>query len=80
MEEFVVFILCHGRPNDVLTWETLNRHGYTGKKYIVCDDEDKTLDGYINKFGKENVLIFNKEEVKKQFDTMDLEKKYPNLL
>ena len=40
---FVAFILTHGRPDRVLTYEKLRKHGYTGKIYIVCDDEDKTL-------------------------------------
>ena len=43
---FVAFILTHGRPDRVLTYEKLRKHGYTGKIYIVCDDEDKTLPEY----------------------------------
>ena len=28
---FVAFILTHGRPDRVLTYEKLRKHGYTGK-------------------------------------------------
>ena len=31
---FVAFILTHGRPDRVLTYEKLRKHGYTGKIYI----------------------------------------------
>ncbi|MFQ7049208.1 MAG: hypothetical protein ACLRR1_11145 [Alistipes shahii] len=53
---FVAFILTHGRPDRVLTYEKLRKHGYTGKIYIVCDDEDKTLPEYRKRFG--DVLVF----------------------
>lgn len=66
---FGVFILTHGRPDRVITYETIRSRGYTGPIYIVCDDEDKTLDEYRAKF--DNVLVFSKAEVEKTFDTAD---------
>jgi hypothetical protein len=60
---FCVFILTHGRPDDVITYKTLKRRGYTGKIYLVLDNEDKTIKQYIKNFGKENILVFNKKEV-----------------
>ncbi|MBF8851426.1 hypothetical protein FC325_12155 [Escherichia coli] len=41
-DDFCAFILTHGRPDKVLTYRTLRRAGYTGKIFIVVDDEDKT--------------------------------------
>ena len=66
---FVAFILTHGRPDRVLTYEKLRKHGYTGTIYIVCDDEDKTLPEYRKRFG--DVLVFSKSEIAKTFDEGD---------
>lgn len=67
--DFAVFILSHGRADNVKTVDTIRRCGYTGKWYIVCDDEDSQLSKYQENFGKEHVLIFSKSNVK--FDVMD---------
>ena len=68
--DFCVFILSHGRAGRVYTLETLNRCGYTGKWWIVCDDEDKTLGDYKEIYGEENVLVFSKDDAAKMFDEM----------
>jgi hypothetical protein len=60
-EDFCVFILTHGRPDNVFTYDSLMRAGYTGKVYIIIDDEDKAAAGYREKFG-DKVLQFNKTE------------------
>ena len=60
--DFCVLILSHGRPNKVVTVETLKRSGYTGDWYIVLDSFDETKDQYIEKFGKEHVVVFDKEK------------------
>jgi len=67
--DFAVFILSHGRADNVRTVDTLKRCGYTGKWYIVCDDEDSQISKYQDNFGVENVLIFSKQKV--DFDIMD---------
>ena len=72
-EDFAVFILSHGRPNNVMTINTLKKANYTGKWYIVVDNEDNTADEYIKNFG-DKVLIFDKEKVAKTFDTADTQK------
>ena len=69
-ENFAVFILTNGRPNNVKTYNTLKKHGYTGKIFIIIDNEDTTAKEYIENF-KEEVIIFNKEEIEKTFDTCD---------
>ena len=56
-----MFILTHGRPDNVKTLKLLNARGYTGKIYFIVDNEDKTIDKYIENFGIDNVKIFNKK-------------------
>lgn len=60
-KDFAVFILTHGRPDNVKTLSTLNKCGYTGSIYFIVDNEDKTIDKYIQNFGVENVKIFDKK-------------------
>jgi len=60
-KNFVVFILTHGRPDNVKTLKTLRRCGYTGEIYYVVDNEDKKVQRYIQKFGKDRVRIFDKK-------------------
>lgn len=67
-ESFGVLILTHGRPTSVKTLATLKRAGYTGKFWLVVDDEDKTLDKYLANFGKDRVIVFNKKEVADRID------------
>jgi hypothetical protein len=69
MNDFVIFILTHGRANNVYTLKTLRKHGYTGKIVLVIDNEDKQADEYYHNF--ENVEMFNKKEIAKTFDEAD---------
>lgn len=66
---FVAFILTHGRPNRVLTYDTLRNSGYTGPIYLVCDDEDKMLPEYRRRF--DNILVFSKSQIADTFDSGD---------
>jgi hypothetical protein len=59
--DFAAFILTHGRPDRVLTYKTLRKCGYTGKIYLLIDDEDKCGDEYRKLYG-DQVLTFNKRE------------------
>lgn len=69
-KNFAVFILSHGRPDNVITYQTLRKLGYTGKIYIICDDEDKTLGQYKEKY-KNEVIVFSKKDYQGKFDIMD---------
>lgn len=71
ISDFCVFILTHGRANNVKTYETLKKQGYSGPIVLVVDDEDAQLGEYIRRFGEDNVEIFNKDEVAKRFDRGD---------
>lgn len=68
--DFCVLILTHGRPDNVLTLPTLRKHGYTGKVYLVIDDEDPAGDAYRAKFG-EMVLTFSKRIAETYTDAGD---------
>lgn len=70
-KNFVTFIISHGRPNKVKTFDSLKRSNYTGKLLIVLDNEDKTSDEYIKNFGKENIVIFDKLKIAKTVDNGD---------
>ena len=41
-----IFILSHGRANKIFTLNTLNKCHYTGKVYILIDDQDPQADEY----------------------------------
>ena len=70
-KDFCIFILTHGRPDKVVTMDTIRKAGYDGRVYIVIDNEDKKQQEYINKFGVENVIIFDKLAISKTFDEFD---------
>ncbi len=65
---FAVFILTHGRPDNVKTLNTLKKCGYTGKIYYIVDNEDKTASQYISNFGTEYVKIFDKKAMADETD------------
>lgn len=69
-EDFAAFILTNRRPDRVETLKTLKKHGYTGKVYIVIDDEDPTAEEYIKRYSNK-VLIFSKKDIAERFDEGD---------
>jgi hypothetical protein len=69
--KFAMFILTHGRPHDVITMNALKEHGYTGKTYIIIDNEDKQADEYRKVFGNEIVIQFDKAAIGETFDIAD---------
>src|SRR5574343_248293 len=70
LNNFAALILTHGRPDNVRTYKSLRKHGYTGKIYLVVDNLDKTQKEYKKKFGDE-VIVFDKVEISKTFDLAD---------
>lgn len=70
-DDFAVFILTHGRADRVITYNTLLKSGYTGKLYFIVDNEDTQIDKYKENFGAENVIIFDKLDISKRYDTFD---------
>jgi len=67
-KDFAVFILTHGRPDNVKTLSTLKKCGYTGKIYFIVDNEDKTIWQYQKNYGIENVKIFDKKAMADEVD------------
>lgn len=59
-DDFAVFICTHGRPDKQLTLDYLLSAGYTGKYYLVLDDQDETIQQYIDNYGPEHLLVFDK--------------------
>jgi hypothetical protein len=66
-KEFAVFILTNGRPDKVVTYNTLKKQGYTGPIYLVVDDLDQTAPQYVENYG-EQVFIFDKQKIARTFD------------
>ena len=69
IKDFCIFILTHGRPDNVITYKTLQKAGYNGDVFIVIDNEDKSADDYYKNF--QNVIMFDKKEIAKTFDEAD---------
>jgi hypothetical protein len=66
--DFAVFILTHGRPDNIKTLATLKKCGYTGSIYFIVDNEDKTVNRYIKNFGADFVKIFDKKAMADSVD------------
>jgi hypothetical protein len=69
-KNFAAFILSHGRADRVYTYETLRKHGYTGRIVVIIDNEDEGADEYRKRFGEE-VYVFDKIEAAKRTDAGD---------
>lgn len=70
MPSFAVFILTNGRPDNVVTYDTLRKSGYTGAIYLLVDDLDTTREKYVERYG-DQVVVFDKKAVAKTFDNGD---------
>lgn len=66
--DFAIFILSHNRVDKIDTLNMLENIGYKGKWYVVISTDNTQIDRYKKKIPKENLLIFDKKEVK--VDTM----------
>lgn len=70
-DDFAIFILSHGRADNMKTVPMLKRYNYSGKWYIIIDTDDKQIDLYKRNFGEEHIIVFNKDDVENDFDIMD---------
>jgi len=73
-KDFAVFILTHGRADNVVTYKTLRDQGYTGRIVLMVDDEDKQISEYKKRYGSE-VVVFNKQDAIDYTDSGDNFKK-----
>ena len=72
---FVAFILTHGRPDKVYTYDTLRSNGYTGPIVLVVDNEDKCIDQYKQIYEAKlntGVFVFDKLDIANRYDTVDV--------
>ena len=69
-KDFAVFILTYQRPENVITYKSLQASGYSGPVYLIVDEADSKLDQY-NEMYPGIVVTFNREEVSKTFDKGD---------
>jgi len=69
--DFAIFILTHGRANNVITLKSMEQAGYDGRYYLIVDNEDDQVDIYRQNFGVDKVIVFDKEEVLRKIDTGD---------
>lgn len=65
-----VFICTHGRPDAQHTLHLLRNSGYTGKIYLILDDEDKTFPLYHHNLDDaDDIYMFKKQEYIDKSDT-----------
>ena len=74
LDNFIVFILSHGRADKIPTLRALEKAGYTGEWRIVIDDEDDQAPEYFKRYG-DKVIQFSKSEIAETFDEYDTTKK-----
>ena len=65
-----IYIISKGRPN-CTTARTLEKMSYPGEWYIVCGNNDETLDEYKSNWGEDRVLVFDWYDEITRTDTMD---------
>lgn len=68
--DFAVFIVSHGRPDNIATLNALKKGNYGGDTYIIIDNEDDSAEEYRRRYG-DMVIQFDKSEVAKWTDTAD---------
>lgn len=68
-DDFCVFVLTHGRPDNVVTVATLKRQRYSGPWFLLIDDRDEKVEEYKTVHGPEHVIVFSLADVAASFDT-----------
>lgn len=65
-----MFVLSHGRPDNIKTLRLLERLNYDGPLHILIDNEDSTAEQYYNNFG-DKVIMFDKMQQASKLDPAD---------
>jgi hypothetical protein len=68
--DFCIFILTHGRADNIKTLTTFEKCNYTGPLYFVIDNEDNQEELYRKNFG-DKVIQFDKKDISNRYDTAD---------
>lgn len=74
-DDFALLILSHGRADKVYTLRQMQKQGYTGRWYIIIDNEDDQQQLYIKNFGKEHIIVFDKLKKSLEIETCDIPRK-----
>lgn len=72
---FCIFIISHGRPNNIITLKTLYSCGSKLPVYIVIDNEDKLASEYFAKYN-DKALQFDKKYYASLVDNFDNSENY----
>lgn len=67
--DYSIFILSHGRPDNIKTLKALEKSGNTKPVFIIVDDKDNSLNDYKKKY--KNLIVFSKDKYKNSTDTGD---------
>ncbi len=70
LADFAILILSHGRADNVRTVEKLAEFKYTGRFFVVVDDEDDQVDANRKRYS-DKVVVFSKREAEKITDAGD---------
>lgn len=70
---FIAYIISYGRPNNS-TANYLEKINYAGEWKIVVDNSDKTIPQYIERWGENRLIIYDKKDI--DFDTCLKDKIY----
>lgn len=70
-KDFCIFILTHGRANNVITDVLLKRRKCTYPIYYIIDNEDKQGESYYQKYGHDKVIMFDKKKYADMTDEGD---------
>lgn len=68
--DFAVFILTNRRAGNVRTYRALRNCGYTGRIFLLVDDEDPQLQAYRDEYGSD-VVVFEKQKAVEYTDSCD---------
>lgn len=70
-DDFAVFITSYKRANNITTINSLKKSGYTGDWYVIIEDNDPEIELYKKNVPKDKLLIYNKKEQAKYYDSCD---------
>jgi hypothetical protein len=62
-KDYTILIISNNRPNKIYTEIMLKKYNYTGSYFIVIDNEDKTIDKYLENYGNDKIQIFDKKQI-----------------
>lgn len=69
--DFAVLILTHGRAKEMLTLNMLQKVNYSGRWYMVLDNEDDQVPEYVERYGADHCVVFDKAAVAEWTDAGD---------